>query len=307
MWVFKGAYMVLWLWDGAWQGHMATHKPHIWPSISFINSGCYPEQHLLCCVRRGSSSHSKMPLLVDSSGYVLWPSGTAFRPSGYAFRPSISMPFSLPPCEAAAPLRLRSPASARRLGGVAVFGAALNFFRATITLRFSFSNCASLLPLASTPPPRFSCLPPALPPPLLRAPSTSPAPSSPQSAFHPLCANMPRLRHRMRCRHDSSRGRASRLPPSSLSSSSSSSLENSWGRYPETRSGRGRLFSLSRFLHSTPCLWAFTASFASHGPLSLSANPHHCPIPLSVHLRPPWCRSHHLGLLPWGTRRGSQP
>lgn len=84
----------------------------------------------------------------------------------------------------------------------------------------------------------------------------SPAPTShfiprsvPPSPHQPISdqANMPRLCHKMRCRRGSSRGRAIRPPSLSLfdstpsDSSSPSTTAHSEGRYPATRSGRGRV------------------------------------------------------------------
>lgn len=71
-----------------------------------------------------------------------------------------------------------------------------------------------------------------------------PASSTTQSDIHPYCATMPRLRHCMRCRGGNNRGGVARLLPSSQSCSLSSSLEHSWGRYPETHSSRGRLVGI---------------------------------------------------------------
>ena len=58
----------------------------------------------------------------------------------------------------------------------------------------------------------------------------------------PDIAPMPRVRHRMRCRRGSTRRQPRRAPSSpSIESTSGQSSDYYLGRYPNTRSGRGRL------------------------------------------------------------------
>ena len=64
-------------------------------------------------------------------------------------------------------------------------------------------------------------------------------------------APMPRLRQRMRCRKGSTRGQPLRAPSSpSTDSSSGQSSDNYTGRYPNTRSGRGRIVGSGQRMHS---------------------------------------------------------
>ena len=69
--------------------------------------------------------------------------------------------------------------------------------------------------------------------------SASPSPLVPTA---PEIAPMPRVRHRMCCRRGSTRGQPRRAPSSpSTESNSSQSSDYYLCRYPNTRSGRGRL------------------------------------------------------------------
>ena len=66
--------------------------------------------------------------------------------------------------------------------------------------------------------------------------------SSPLVPTTPEIAPMPRVRHRMRCRRGSTRGQSRRAPSStSTEMTSGQSSDYYLGRYPNTRSGRGRL------------------------------------------------------------------
>ena len=72
---------------------------------------------------------------------------------------------------------------------------------------------------------------------------------------------MPRLRHRMRCRRGGTKSYPWRTPSSSNSYSSSPSSEYFVGRYPNTRSGKGRSHSTCfRMKYPTPATLATLAS-----------------------------------------------